>query len=209
MIKGRVLGGTGIVKPGEHAYWTKRELRLLRSSSSLREAMELLPRRSEFAIYSRRSILGLPGYKYKRLLKERFMEKVRKTSGCWIWTASRHVRGYGTFQIGRKAHKAHRVSYEIHIGPIPKDKNVLHKCDNPPCVKPKHLYSGNQVKNARDMMRRERGNYKLSWLKVAKIRSLHRSGISAKKLGRIFKVSCVTIREVAREATWNEKWRPS
>ena len=70
---------------------------------------------------------------------ERFMSKVRKTSGCWEWAAGRTPAGYGKFYLGGKTVLAHRVSYELHVGRIPKGLNLDHLCRNRACVNPAHL----------------------------------------------------------------------
>lgn len=74
---------------------------------------------------------------------------------CWKWTASVTKDGYGRLHFNGRNDMAHRVSFFIHKGRWPKNL-VLHKCDNPPCCNPKHLYDGTQKDNARDMVRRKR-----------------------------------------------------
>ena len=70
---------------------------------------------------------------------ERFIEKIVETDGCWIWTSS-VVRGYGTFAVQtRKDVKAHRLAYEMWVGPIPEGLQIDHLCDNKLCVNPDHL----------------------------------------------------------------------
>ncbi len=82
---------------------------------------------------------------------ERFWSKVRITPGCWEWTAAVNHGGYGLFQYtSRSCRRAHRVSYELAYGPIPKGMVVMHKCDNPPCVNPDHLELGTMADNNRD-----------------------------------------------------------
>ncbi len=91
-------------------------------------------------------------------LETRFWKKVVKHEGCWGWTGATS-RGYGKLGKGRGGEGsvyAHRVSYEIHYGPISDDIDVLHKCDNPPCTNPEHLFSGTAKDNAQDMVRKGR-----------------------------------------------------
>jgi hypothetical protein len=96
----------------------------------------------------------------------RFWAKVAVAGGdeCWPWVGTCELAGYGVmWRSGgrggepRKVWKAHRLSWEIHHGPIPAGRNVLHHCDNPPCVNPAHLYVGSRADNARDRAERRRG----------------------------------------------------
>lgn len=87
----------------------------------------------------------------------RFWSKVEKTAGCWFWGGARLKAGYGVFQIGRKACKAHRVVYELTYGPIPPGLCVCHSCDNPSCVRPDHLWLGTHQDNATDRQTKGRG----------------------------------------------------
>ena len=100
-----------------------------------------------------------PGPKI-RALEERFWEKVIKhDGGCWEWTAYRDRNGYGTIgsdQPRKSDLYAHRVSWEIHNGPVPGGMLVCHHCDNPQCTNPKHLFLGTQQDNINDMMKKGR-----------------------------------------------------
>jgi hypothetical protein len=89
---------------------------------------------------------------------ERFWSKVDKTGDCWIWKASLTHSGYGQFYHQGGPVRAHRLSYEMEYGPIPNGMYVLHSCDTPACVNPKHLSVGTQKDNLEDMKSKGRGN---------------------------------------------------
>lgn len=93
---------------------------------------------------------ALPGTDPK--LFARFMAKVEITDGCWLWTAGMFSTGYGA--ISNRG--AHRVSYEIFVGPVPEGMSVLHRCDIRRCVNPAHLFTGTQADNMRDMVEKGR-----------------------------------------------------
>lgn len=90
---------------------------------------------------------------------ERFWRKVRKTESCWFWTDSLDANGYGRISVGGRKGRpelAHRISYEINVGPIPGGMGVLHSCDTPSCVRPDHLSLGTQLDNMADCARKGR-----------------------------------------------------
>lgn len=92
----------------------------------------------------------------------RLMERYRETpTGCWEFTGGRSGSGYGVISQAGKSLLAHRVSYELHKGPIPDGMVVMHSCDNPPCINPAHLSTGTAGDNNRDRSRkgRSRGRY--------------------------------------------------
>lgn len=92
-------------------------------------------------------------------LESRFWSKVRKTDGCWLWIGGKGHNGYGTLYVAGAANrqmKAHRLSWRIHFGTIPGGLWVLHHCDNPPCVRPDHLFLGNRSDNMKDAGRKGR-----------------------------------------------------
>jgi|ERR1041385_1929703 len=88
----------------------------------------------------------------------RFWTKVEKTPTCWIWTGAQDRHGYGYFHFGKRneAVKAYRMAYELAVGPIPEGMHVLHRCDNPPCVNPAHLFIGTHRDNMQDSWRKDR-----------------------------------------------------
>lgn len=95
-------------------------------------------------------------------LNERFWAKVNKATGlgpdgeCWEWTGHLMKFGYGVVRADGKVRKAHRVSYALNNGPVPDDMMVCHRCDNPSCVRPDHLFLGTQQDNMDDRMAKGR-----------------------------------------------------
>lgn len=79
-----------------------------------------------------------------------FWEKVEKTERCWLWKAARS-KEYGHFKFGDKITNAHRVAYELEIGPIPPGHHIHHKCENPLCVNPDHLQPVTPGEHVRDL----------------------------------------------------------
>ena len=110
----------------------------------------------------------------------RFWAKVVKTpgDGCWTWTAAADTWGYGVFRLGGRCdgqEGAHRFSYRMSFGEIPDGLSVCHRCDNPPCVRPDHLFLGTAKDNARDAISKGRRRA-LTPEQITQIRSAYGSG---------------------------------
>ncbi len=94
-------------------------------------------------------------------LEDRFWPKVIKTDGCWLWNGAKLPSGYGHLNIringSWKTIYAHRLSWILNYGDIPAGMDVLHHCDNPPCVNPLHLFIGTMADNIRDRDAKHRG----------------------------------------------------
>ncbi len=93
-----------------------------------------------------REVIRMPA---KRILSERFWEKVQKTDGCWEWQAAKDGCGYGFIWVRTRMYRAHRISYEMLHGPIPAGLQIDHLCCNPGCVNPSHLEVVTQAENMR------------------------------------------------------------
>ena len=77
-------------------------------------------------------------------------------TGCWLWAGAAWPSGYGKVKVRQSTMLAHRRSYELHHGGIPKGAIICHRCDTPRCVNPEHLYAGTDADNSRDKMARGR-----------------------------------------------------
>lgn len=107
--------------------------------------------------YPLRFVNGHNRRRYKSI-KDLFYENITPGSvdECWEWPLSRVEPGYGRVRLGKTEYRTHRLSWELHFGPIPEDMFVLHHCDNPPCVNPSHLFLGTHQDNMDDMVRKDR-----------------------------------------------------
>lgn len=127
-------------------------------------------------------------------------------SGCWLWTGTLHHDGYGQIRINNIIHRAHRLSFELHKGPIPDGLGVLHHCDNRPCVNPDHLYAGTEADNARDAQSRGRTlrgtKHANSILTEENVREIRTSCCTDAALARKLGVSRPAVRNARIGITW-------
>lgn len=140
-----------------------------------------------------------------------FMDKVspEPNSGCWLWAGSSNADGYGHFGVGGsgKVRKAHRVSYEHHHGEIPPGMLVCHKCDNPACVNPEHLFLGTPRENSED--RDHKGRQALgiengkAVLNDALVKYIRETPLSERVIANQLGVSRGTVNAVRSRRTWN------
>lgn len=153
-------------------------------------------------------------------IEVRFWRYVSKTDTCWNWTGSGSgpKGAYGAMNINKKSCKAHRVSWEIHRGPIPEGMCVLHKCDNPRCVNPDHLFLGTKKDNTQDMVKKlrhytvtkpefilrgsEANPAKLNEKQVFQIRRLSLKGVSGHRIALWCGMSRSTINRAIDGTNW-------
>lgn len=125
-----------------------------------------------------------------------------KGAGCWEWPHARFRGGYGKYRSAR----AHRVSYEEEKGPIPAGQWVLHRCDNPACVRPSHLFLGSAQENVDDMVRKGRQNRgearPIARLNETIVREIRASKENNCALARRYQVNVSTVRHVRIGRTW-------
>ncbi len=151
-----------------------------------------------------------------RLLKYRRVDE----NGCWIWIGEKNKCGYGRICIGRNEKggllrkRTHRISYEIFKDEIPKGMLVCHKCDNPPCFNPDHLFIGTHLDNVRDCIKKGRSNtcfkngvrnpaYKMNPDSVIKLRfDLKNSGLSTRKLAKLYGISQPLVSMIGNRKIW-------
>jgi len=143
---------------------------------------------------------------YQPNIIKRFMDKVKITDTCWIWTASMKTERYGAFNLNKKVQFSHRVAYRLFIGEIPDNMEVCHQCDTTTCVNPKHLFLGTHKDNMMDSAKKGRLNNpkaKLNPDKIRYIRKQHRQGVSQADLCREFNYSTGSMSNIISGKSWS------
>ena len=155
---------------------------------------------------------------WNKKLEKRFWSKVQLPKDlineCWIWTAGTKQDGYGIFYLKGYVNdnkvRAHRLSYEYYHGSInPPDLFVCHKCDNPICVNPNHLFLGTNQENQYDRFNKDRqaigtknGRSKLTELDVIDIRDLFKNGMTIQELANLYNMGWTTISNIIKRNNW-------
>ena len=160
----------------------------------------------------------------KQSVLQRFCKYIEfgPRDSCWNWTGGKMPKGYGIFNYD-KSRLAHRASYSLFKGDIPDGMNVCHKCDNPQCTNPDHLFLGTQKDNLADMTRKGRrvnaapkgerhGRAKLTLRQVSFIKSFLRRHVpfQGQKNGPILflagwmNVKPYLIRQINNNTNWRE-----
>lgn len=130
-------------------------------------------------------------------------------SGCWLWDAAHFANGYTRFaKTTNETVLGHRMSYELFCSEIPDKSFICHKCDNPSCVNPEHLFLGNAKENMRDKVNKKRQAYgnKIRKLKLTKEQAIEIfcSNLTISELAKIYNVSYGVIWGIKTEKSY--KW---
>jgi hypothetical protein len=135
----------------------------------------------------------------------RFWSRVEKTEGCWLWTAGTNAHGYGAIFCGGRTGqmvRAHRFSWLVHFGD-PGKLSVCHRCDNPPCVRPEHLFLDTHSANMQDKMRKGRAAMShLSQDDIRQIRVRINSGESMYTIADSYSVNQALIWRISKRLVW-------
>jgi len=141
----------------------------------------------------------------ERLLKR---ISINDVTGCWNWTGALDEKGYGLMSVKKRTKRVHRMAYEFYRGPIPEGLFVCHKCDNPKCFNPAHLFVGTALDNNRDREAKGRGadrhgekhpSFKLTDAQVAEVRKLGDSKtLTHKAISLMFGVTRARISQIIR-----------
>ena len=143
-------------------------------------------------------------------LRERLERYTKKSDGCWLWIGFTDPNGYGRLNIDGRPILAHRLAYQVSLGDIPSGMVVCHKCDNPPCVNPDHLFLGTQASNVKDMHSKGRAHkrgMKGSEHPAAKVneeivRAIRACSLSTVKAAALFGLSRPTIDDIRKRRSW-------
>jgi hypothetical protein len=129
-------------------------------------------------------------------LKKRII--INPITHCWEWQGSKYRRGYGKIQVRARMKAAHRMMWMCAHGDA-KELNVLHKCDNPSCINPEHLFLGTQADNVQDKVIKNRAGFKLN---PEAVRDIRTSKLSPKELAEKYKVTIGNIHAVLSRKIW-------
>jgi hypothetical protein len=129
-------------------------------------------------------------------------------TGCWLWDGALSANRYGSVSFRGCVCRAHRLSYEAFVGPIPDGMHVLHKCDVPSCVNPDHLFVGTHQDNMDDRGAKGRGNnckgreHGKAKLTDDAVRDIRSRRMSVREYMVLYGVSEPTVRQVLRREVW-------
>ncbi len=147
-------------------------------------------------------------------LKKRLLDRtatIPTSSGCLEWLGNRGAapNNYGYTYVDSKFTGAHRLAYAILVGDFPTHLHVLHKCDNPPCVNPTHLFIGTNADNVLDKVKKFRGSRKLTLEQVMKIIRMNLEGKIGDEIAAVIGVSRGCVYDILQGKTYKHVPRPN
>lgn len=204
--------------------WTELELALLRehiergsTSADIAGAIERTPK----AIQHKAACLGLPIHRrhspppggiqrYRHTIEREFWARLDRATGCWTWPGWRDQDGYGRLNFDGRRYYAHRLAWALAVGTVPHGMFVLHRCDNPPCCNPGHLFLGTHRDNMADQVAKKRSLFgernpraKLTAAQVDEIRALlAERRLSQREIGIRFGVTQSAVSLIALGKKW-------
>jgi hypothetical protein len=163
--------------------------------------------------YTRLKSTGTTEPRKEPSIRERMRANIKVVGECWEWQGKPMENGYGRIRYLNEDRLAHRLMYELEVGPIPDGLHILHSCDNPPCVNPAHLRPGTQAENLADMdAKGRRVSYKrdgernprakLTEAQVLEMRRLYAEGVSCKELTERFNAPLSRVESVVYRNSW-------
>ena len=154
----------------------------------------------------------------RRSISEALLPRVDRSGGddaCWPFTGTRGKNGYGQLRVNGGRIYAHRAALELSTGEkLQPGVCVLHRCDNPPCCNPAHLFPGNQSDNVADMLSKGRNGHgplmagaghpmaRLSESEVSELRQLSMRGLGCVRLSSLFGISKSQVKRIVRRENW-------
>lgn len=138
-------------------------------------------------------------------LKCAVLSRTKVVGDCWLWQGAKLPDGYGHFGFDRKRYRTHRAAYEVAFGPVPEGMLVCHKCDQPACCNPQHLFAGTNKDNSDDKLRKgrqRRGEANRAKLTEDQIREIRASNESMRQMAKRFGVSASHVSKIRRKVKW-------
>lgn len=128
---------------------------------------------------------------------------------CWLWTGGRSKKGYGIFRLNGTMQYAHRISFSLKYGQVPRSRKICHKCDNPPCCNPDHLFQGtdrdnliDSINKGRRLVGEEHWMARLTEAQVKEVRKLHSEGLTQVKIAAKMGVNQSTVQRILTGKSW-------
>lgn len=145
-------------------------------------------------------------HRMRRPIADRFWKNVDKTDYCWNWIGTLSTHGYGQISINRRWRLAPRIAWELYYGESPGKNHVLHRCDNPRCVREDHLFLGTHQDNMKDMLQKQRHHHgethRSHKLTEQDVRDIRASTLSHAELTKMYPVGQSVISRIRARKAW-------